>query len=295
MRVESSPNNSAIFYRSESVSPGIFVAGRECVRQPTVWRDSAFAFFHPAFPRRYGGCGGYILLAQRLHGLWDCHNPCPGKDAADYSLWVRGVRPQSPRWFPSAFLRRVHSRGRFSRRGGLRPPRREGFSWFPVVLCPWDSARHRPPKRALPRHPSAACQSQPTPPSSSHSASNAAHNSLNTPSSPHRWNQRCAVLSSPKSLGSWFHWQPARMRKIIPSSVLRQSAVGRPPAGFFGYLFLRIVSIRFHADSGIFHIVPIGTCFIFFLRANRISPFIRFPYIFHRSRNLLSGFEIISK
>ena len=38
------------------------------------------------------------------------------------------------------------------------------------------------------------------------------------------------VLSSPNSLGKWFHWQLLRIRKIMPSSILRWSALLRPLA-----------------------------------------------------------------
>src|SRR5262249_27300458 len=87
-----------------------------------------------------------------------------------------------------------------------------------------------PPKRALPMQPSAACQRQSTAPSSSHSFSKSAHSSSSTPSSTQRWNQRCTVASSPKRSGSWFHWQPERIRKMTPLTTRRRSTRGRPVA-----------------------------------------------------------------
>ena len=56
-----------------------------------------------------------------------------------------------------------------------------------------------------------------------------------TPHSTQRWKVRCCkvrwmVLSSPNSLGKWFHWQPLRIRKIMPSSIFRWSARLRPLA-----------------------------------------------------------------
>ena len=36
------------------------------------------------------------------------------------------------------------------------------------------------------------------------------------------------VLSSPKSLGKWFHWQELRIRKMTPSSIFRWSTRLRP-------------------------------------------------------------------
>ena len=50
-----------------------------------------------------------------------------------------------------------------------------------------------PPKRLLPITPSAACHSQRTAPSSSHSATRAAQISSSTPSATKRWNQPCRV------------------------------------------------------------------------------------------------------
>ena len=42
-----------------------------------------------------------------------------------------------------------------------------------------------------------------------------------TPPSTHRWKVRWMVLSSPRSLGKWFHWQELRIRKMTPSSIFR--------------------------------------------------------------------------
>ena len=117
------------------------------------------------------------------------------------------------------------------------------------------SARFFPPKRALAMAPSAACHVQLTPPRSSHSTTRAAHIFSITPSLHHRWNQQCTVLSSPNRLGSWFHWQPERMRKMIPLTICRQSAVLRPVA-FAGQYSFKIGSIRSHNSSGISQITP---------------------------------------
>ena len=64
------------------------------------------------------------------------------------------------------------------------------------------------------------------------------------------------MLLGPYS-GSWPHWQPLRMRKMIPLSVRRQWAGGRPVA-FRGQNSLRIGSIRCHSASGTSQIVPSG-------------------------------------
>lgn len=58
-----------------------------------------------------------------------------------------------------------------------------------------------PPKRALPMAPSAACQSQFTPASSSHSFTSVAQMRSSTPFCSHRWKVRWTPLSSPNTLG----------------------------------------------------------------------------------------------
>jgi hypothetical protein len=57
--------------------------------------------------------------------------------------------------------------------------------------------------------------------------------------------------------GRCSHWQPLRMRKMIPLSVVRQWAGGRPVA-LRGQNSLRIGSIRRHKASGTSQIVPSG-------------------------------------
>ena len=85
-----------------------------------------------------------------------------------------------------------------------------------------------PPKRALPIEQSADCHSQFTPPNSWHSSIRTAQMPSSAPHPTQRWKVRWMVLSSPNSLGRWFHWQPLRSRKIIPSSIFRWSTRLRP-------------------------------------------------------------------
>ena len=62
------------------------------------------------------------------------------------------------------------------------------------------------------------------------------------------------VLSSPSSLGKWFHWQELRIRKMTPSSIFRWSTRLRPFA--LGGSNSKITgSIRSHRSSGISRIV----------------------------------------
>ena len=62
------------------------------------------------------------------------------------------------------------------------------------------------------------------------------------------------VLSSPNSLGKWFHWQELRIRKMTPSSIFRWFTRLRPFA--LGGSNSKITgSIRCHRSSGISQIV----------------------------------------
>ncbi len=143
------------------------------------------------------------------------------------------------------------------RSGGrqLRPPGCSACS----QLCPgrWGCVQWRPPNRALPMEQSADCHSQSTPPNSWHSSIRAAQMPSSTPPPTQRWKVRWMVLSSPNSLGKWFHWQPLRIRKIMPSSIfpwsarLRPRALGRSNCNITG-------SIRSQRSSGTSRIVGNG-------------------------------------
>src|SRR5258707_1240781 len=73
----------------------------------------------------------------------------------------------------------------------------------------------------------------------------------------HRWNQSWTVLLGPYRSGSWSHWQPLRIRKMIPLSIFRQLATLRP-VGFLGQYSLRMGSIRRQSSSGISQMVGTG-------------------------------------
>src|SRR5207253_6739273 len=117
-----------------------------------------------------------------------------------------------------------------------------------------------PPNRALPSVASAACHSHCTPPRSSHSATSTAQIFSKTPPWTQRWSQSWTVLLGPNRSGSWSHWPPLRIRKMIPLSIFRQSATFRP-VGFLGQNSRRIGSIRAQRSSGIFQIVGRGVRF----------------------------------
>jgi hypothetical protein len=73
----------------------------------------------------------------------------------------------------------------------------------------------------------------------------------------HRWNQSWTVLLGPYRSGIFSHWQPLRIRKMIPLSIFLQLATWRPVA-FLGQYSLRMGSIRRQSSSGISQIVPSG-------------------------------------
>jgi hypothetical protein len=77
------------------------------------------------------------------------------------------------------------------------------------------------------------------------------------PPATQRWNQSWTVLLGPYRSGSWSHWQPLRIRKMIALSIFLQLATRRP-VSFLGQNSLRIGSILRHNSSGISQIVPDG-------------------------------------
>ena len=159
----------------------------------------------------------------------------------------------------------------------------------PVCGIASDSA---PPKRAFPIEQSADCHSQFTPSNSRHSSIRTAQTPSSTPRSTQRWKVRWMVLSSPRSLGKRFHWHELRIRKMMPSSILRWSTRLRPFA-LGGSNFKITGSIRCHRSSGISHIV--GRVSLFPITHHHTT----FPYLnptlhpFPLSHQ--SHFEIVTK
>jgi hypothetical protein len=83
-----------------------------------------------------------------------------------------------------------------------------------------------------------------------------------TPPAHQRWNQSWTVLLGPNLRGSWSHWQPVRIRKMIPLKAARQWAVRRP-VGFLGQNSRRRGRIFSHKASGTSQMVPNGLGFGF--------------------------------
>jgi hypothetical protein len=77
------------------------------------------------------------------------------------------------------------------------------------------------------------------------------------PPATQRWNQSWTVLLGPYLSGSWSHWQPLRIRKMIALSITLQLATRRP-VSFLGQDSLRTGSILRHSSPGISQIVPSG-------------------------------------
>src|SRR5512135_794698 len=188
----------------------------------------------PSFPRRSGGCAGCIRLRSPPLPPLGCRTPYPGACAAAHPLSVRAARPRysrsslpgasvparSPRRSPPPAVHRRH--------------RSPGSFWCPFFPGRWDSCpSFSPPKRALPSIASADCHCHCTPPSSSHSATRTAQIRSKIPAAAQRWNQSWTVLLGPYRSGSWSHWQPLRIRKMIALSIFRQLATFRP-VGFLG-------------------------------------------------------------
>ena len=99
------------------------------------------------------------------------------------------------------------------------------------------------------------------------------------------------VLSSPNSLGRWFHWQELRIRKMTPSSIFRWFTRLRPFA--LGGSNSKITgSTRSHKSSGISHIVG-RVSFFPIIHHHTSFPYLnRTAYLFSLSDQ--SFFEIVS-
>ena len=148
-----------------------------------------------------------------------------------------------------------------------------------------------PPKRAFPMEQSADCHSQFTLSNSRHSSIRTAQMPSSTPRSTQRWKARWMVLSSPSSLGKWFHWQELRIRKMTPSSIFRWFTRLRPFT--LGGSNSKITgSIRSHRSSGISHIVGRVSLFPIIHHHTSFPQLNRTAYLFSLSDQ--SYFEIVS-
>ena len=206
----------------------------------------------PASPRR---CGEYGLRSHGLRHLgapWGCHMPCPGTGSEASLRWAPAVLPRWRQGSPPV----AWCHGRLN---GPPCSSTRRLRLVPALRGQWGWGRLAPPNRALPKPPSAACHSHCPPPSSSHASINIAHMLENTPRLTQCWNVRWIVLLLPNSLGKWFHWQPLRIRKIIPLSICRWSARLRPVA-LGGCITKSTARISSHRSFGTSQMVSRGRC-----------------------------------
>src|SRR5215213_2508286 len=225
--------------------------------------DSVSHPHHRVSPRRSCGCEGRSPSVRRSPSLALCRSPCPGTGAHNKALvrWERAIRP---RWGIERGLQQLevgHVRSGYHHRKRTAIGLDQQGAFEPVFGSVGGIGAYEiPPKRALPMAPSAACHSKSTPPSSSHSSMSFSQMRSNTPSSTHLCKVRCTEESSGNSsLGSWFHWQPLRILKMIASRAWRWSMHGRP-VHFGASCSSRIGSMMIHNSSGTLHIVASGFC-----------------------------------
>ena len=230
-----SPGTPCIYLKVLSdPSPGLVAQLRSRVwnhgRIPTLWIISPHGVrIYNAFARpddRDGDDWSRHLLGQ-LRVIGDELEDMEGfhkRNFDDGSFWYsgngRGI--DTAQRVDQALLRDLQSTEIFSPEFLLAnsPDMRlvSGFGHFyatKVFLRRGIASNGAPPKRAFPIEQSADCHSQFTPSNSRHSSIRTAQTPSSTPRSTHRWKVRWMVLSSPRSLGKWFHWQELRIRKMM--------------------------------------------------------------------------------
>ena len=173
------------FCRNGQVILCTWTATTGFVPPPNVGPDGSSRRSYPASPHQYVVCGPDTRGQRQLGGRWDCHTLCPDIGAGVPRQWAEAAPPQwLPGWPPTAWCHGHWLRLPLGSEA-LHPPLPTGFACCPPCPGPWDWGQLRPPRRALPRAQSAACHSQSTPPSSSHSSTMTDHTWFNTPDSTH--------------------------------------------------------------------------------------------------------------
>jgi hypothetical protein len=257
-RTESSRDSSRPACRSAPESRGTCTARPASARRPTAAAcdlSSARCSASPSGPARYAACTD---SQPPPRAQWGCRSPHPGTGAAAPPGSAPAARSRWPRSSPAT--PNGHSRWPRSapRPGGHRRRQPARFLCSPFSRDPWGFCPpFSPPKRALPSRPSAACHCQSTAPSSSHAAANSAQMRCMTPPADQRWNQSWTVLLGPNLRGNWSHWQPERIRKMMPLRAWRQLAWCRPVA-LAGQNSWRMGRTRSQRASGTSQIVASG-------------------------------------
>ena len=181
------------FCRNGQVILCTWTATTGFVPPPNVGPDGSSRRSYPASPHQYVVCGPDTRGQRQLGGRWDCHTLCPDIGAGVPGQWAEAAPPQMAARVASSSLVSWTLAPATTRLRGPPPPLPTGFACCPPCPGPWDWGQLRPPQASLPRAQSAACHSQSTPPSSSHSSTMTDHTWFNTPDSTHsRW----IVLSS---------------------------------------------------------------------------------------------------
>jgi hypothetical protein len=207
---------------------GTWKAKPRCAPLPTLGRDAFSLHAHPASPHQSGGCALAIQRQEPPDAQWDYHRPCPDTGLAATQQRALAVPPRWPRWSPP----KVWGHGCWlpprSRSRGLRWPPPVGFACSQLYLDLWGCGQSGPPHTGFTHR---SVRRLPCPvhaPNSSHRVWMMAQILGKRPPAAHLWQVRWMVLSSPNSWGNWFHWQPLRIRWMMPLSICLGSVPLRP-------------------------------------------------------------------
>ncbi len=245
---------------SVSRSPDTWTARRGFFQLPNVSRGSVSLPAHRSFPPQscvYAECRRVAVCLCSLMTRWVV---IPFVQAQVLRLLLGGRWPRHHYGIKCCIkqLGVVTIRSCYDHRERSTPLFHQQAPLYSILPSVCGVATHRvPPKRALPIAASAACHSQLTPPSSSHSSTKVAQRRSNTPTATHLWNVRCTELSSGNSLGNWFHWQPLRILNMMASSAPRAAILLRP-LGLGGSNSIMIGLTWLHNSSGTRQMVGIA-------------------------------------
>lgn len=244
--------------RSGEGSRDIWRAKPSNAQQPSG--EACGSCSHAGSPSVPGAAGyeAHTCAPPRPAAPWDCHNGRPSRDAAVVAPRARDARPRWVRWWLAAFGRQARWRRRSSR--PRRPPAQPqspyascGFS-----LDPWDSGQLYPRKT---RQGNGAARTLPLP------ADPTSLVALGYQNGHDLLHQSMRVPALEPIATSAFRPEPLRPVaplatrphvKMIQSTILRQSAGGRP-ARLPGQKSPRIGSIRSHKVSRMFWIAGSGS------------------------------------
>ena len=172
------------FCRNGQVILCTWTATTGFVPPPNVGPDGSSRRSYPASPHQYVVCGPDTRGQRQLGGRWDCHTLCPDIGAGALVSGLRPLHHKLPGWLPAAWCRGHWLQLPLDSRPSI-PLYQQASLAARLAPVRGIGANCVPPRRALPRAQSAACHSQSTPPSSSHSSTMTDHTWFNTPDSAH--------------------------------------------------------------------------------------------------------------